>query len=224
MENKIDRLFQDKLARHEALPTPQAWEQVEANIKGNGKSTVWLSIAATVTLLAVSAFLIFKSNEGLQADSSASVTPDHPQPLAEFHWKLPGIEQKSEINNKVRVAPIISKLDTKEVFAEVELNEKVLDKVEEPQVIREMPVITPLDMKESVAVLEETNSTPDSISESLPQLQVQITYLAGESSTDETEEKTKVGKLWDRALQIKPGEMLASIRETKNEFFSGKKN
>ena len=79
-------------------------------------------------------------------------------------------------------------------------------------------------LNEEVAIIVEESTTPIIQSESLPQLQVQITYLAGESSADLVEERTRVGKLWDRARQIKPGEMLASIRETKNDFFNAKKN
>ena len=42
--------------------------------------------------------------------------------------------------------------------------------------------------------------------ESLPQLQVQITYKAGEQ-IETKQDKSKIGQLWAKAMQIKPGDV-----------------
>ena len=223
MENKIDRLFQDKLARYEVTPTPQAWEKVKAELDGKGKPMIWLRIAASVALLMVSAFLILRSTESVPSESSTFVTPDHPMPLANFQWNLPEIEPRDEVKKEAKLAPIKTKLVVKETLASVEETQKAIRSFDNLQTIPEMPLIIEIELEEAVAVLEVVNRVDNKV-EALPQFQVQITYKASESPVELPEQKTKVGKLWAKARQIKPGEMLASMRETKNDFFSGKKN
>ena len=224
MKNKIDRLFQDKLARQTVDPTENAWEQVKAELDGESHRKVWFAIAASVTLLAVSAVLIFGSIRKNNIDATAGIHVDQPTPAAEFQWNLPEIEYKDEIipeviNERPRIEPVI-----REMVAEVETSKEVLPEVIDSQIVSEMPVLTPLDIAETIVLANEVKPDLEDQMTKLPQLQVQITYKADESPVVVEEDKTQVGKLLIRARQFKPGEMLASIRETKNDFFNGKKN
>ena len=120
---------------------------------------------------------------------------------------------------KIDKEPLIKKM-----IAVIEVPEVLKQETTDPSTIEELPLLNPLEITTSVVIEEDKKPIFDSQVAELPQLQVQITYKADASPSVLEEDKTRVGKLLAKARQIRPGEMLASIRETKNDFFNGKKN
>lgn len=54
MENKLDQLFKNKLAKREEIPSPQAWGQIQGQLK-TGRRKMWvkrLAVAAAILLFA----------------------------------------------------------------------------------------------------------------------------------------------------------------------------
>lgn len=222
MGSDIDKLFQDKLARHETAPTRQAWDQVKTELGGKGKPIIWLRIAASVVLLAVSAFLIFRSVR-VPIESSVFVTLNQPTPLENFQWNLPEIEPKIEETKEENLTSIQPKLVVKETFSITEETQETTESIADLQTMPETPMVIETKFKEAVAVLETGSPTNNQV-EALPKFRVQITYRASEFLVKSPKQKTKIGWLWAKSQQVNPGEMLVSMRQKKNDFFNGKKN
>jgi len=222
MENKLDRLFKEKLGRNEVSPTPQAWNQLKDVIGEQGKPKFWLSIAASVVLLAVSTLLILSPSESSEVRSGTVVTPDYPMPLAEFEWNLPAFEEAVEVKEEDKTTRVRSKFETTETVAKVKTPKEAVEKTNNLEAIPELPTVES-DVQEAIAVVDLKKHEGTNPMEASAHFQVQITYQASEVPAEVTDEKTRVGKLFAKARQIKPGEMLASLRETKNDFFNGSK-
>lgn len=90
MEERLDKLFKDKLANHRVAPTANAWEQLHGQLQ-HKKQNTWtrrLAIAATLLLLVSASFVGYKYLNGLeQATSAVSQS------------KSTGTKEKSEVEN-----------------------------------------------------------------------------------------------------------------------------
>ncbi len=67
MENRLDQLFKNKLAKREEIPSPKAWGQIQGQLK-SGKRKLWmkrLAVAAAILLFATvgAALLNIQSSE-----------------------------------------------------------------------------------------------------------------------------------------------------------------
>lgn len=63
MENRLDKLFKDQLSKHEANPSPQAWDQIHGQLASNRRN-VWgkrLAIAASILLFAMAGIVGYRS-------------------------------------------------------------------------------------------------------------------------------------------------------------------
>ncbi|MEQ9232299.1 MAG: hypothetical protein RIF46_16580 [Cyclobacteriaceae bacterium] len=223
MENKkLDRFFQEKLARHETTPSNEAWNQISAELKGKKRPVVWMRVAAAILILAVSAVAVIQLNDNSTTTGEVVyINPDHPVKIETPVFELPVFEKVETVPVEKKTTPARNQKSARQ-FAAVE-------KTSEPETIEllDAPEIHPI---ESMALIEMPE--PEIIEEVdeaalLPQLSVQITYIASsqpEPDTLKTDDKTKMGKLIAKAREISPGDMIASIRETKNNFFNGINN
>lgn len=224
MENhKIDRLFQDKLSRHEVDPSPQAWEAINAELKKDNKPMVWLSIAASVALIATIGWLMLRNDQeaspsGVQ--SYAAADQPSPQPTYEWNFELQAEKKPQQVETVKKtvkqVTPAVEKRPS-EALAQQSNDQKI----EEPLVEIESIGLDAMANLTEEPVTEEVQLDTTPI-QSLPGVSVQITYKA--TPPVKVEEKSRIEKLWAKAKEIRPGEVLADIRETKNDFFNGKKN
>ena len=211
MENRIDRLFREKVARHEIQPSEEAWKAVNDKIGSRYNPMVWMRVAAAVVVLAVVGAVVFNTQDNPETNYTefiASNTIDAPQEATQLEWKLEFSEKiVEEETTKSNFAASVSKVEEK---TEVEASIEIL----------EAPTL---------ASIDEVDLTPSMtvgiwdmpVETMIPQLDVQITYIA---SAEKEDDKSKVGLWIEKARQLKPGEMLASIRESKNDFFNGKRN
>lgn len=227
MENhKIDRLFQDKLSRHEVAPSPQAWEAINAELKKDNKPMVWLSIAASIALVATIGWLLMRNDqEVVSTGVQTYAAVDQPSPQAPHEWNLElPTEKQLEVKpiEKVKkpvkqVKPVVEMDTMNETLAQQSVEQKQEDSFIEIESLG-MDAMANL-TEDTQPEMTELDTTPI---ESLPGVSVQITYKA--SPPVKVEEKSRIERLWAKAKEIRPGEVLADIRETKNDFFNGKKN
>jgi hypothetical protein len=228
MENhKIDRLFQDKLSRHEVDPSPQAWEAINAELKKDNKPFIWLSIAASVALVATIGWFVLKNEQVGEINVHAYATVDQPSLRNAYEWNLP-LPAENSVVPKQETKKVVKSEKAKRT-SEFVGKENVAVEVTAPKLNGDEVLldIEPIGMdamanivEEPMVVVEsELDTTPI---QSLPGVSVQITYKATPSVP--VEEKSRIERLWAKAKEIRPGEMLADIRETKNDFFNGKKN
>lgn len=217
--NNIDRLFQDKLSRYEIAPTKGAWEAVQAQMATKQKPVMWYAVAAAVAVLALVTVLITRSADTLPTGAMAQGKVDHPVPEAPVQWTIPStIEEASVPVTKVQAVKTRRKASTRNEVALAQ--EEVTQQREETEVLNVADFNLP---SETVAQVEQGISTENEEAiEALPGVSVQITYKS--TPPVAAPQKSKIERLWAKARDLKPGEMLGSIRETKNDFFNGKKN
>ncbi len=218
--NKLDQLFQDKLARHDVAVPPETWDRVSAKLTRQNNRPVWLSIAATAAVLAVASFLIVNYTGNQTPGSGTNTLAEGPTPLQPFLWDL------EEMPKKV-VTPPADQGDQEDKRAvpakkNVQVETDKPGKTQEPiKQLIVVPEIEPMG-REAVALTKDLKPTLDIIPETGREPSVQITYIA--KSTPEKDEKSTIEKLWIKAKELNPGEMWASLRATKNDFISGKGN
>ena len=79
--NKTDQFFREKLDQVEFNPTPQAWDQIQKQIKPGKRSRtlLFIRVAASVALLLSLTILYFQSNTTSEDILIGQI--DHPQLL-----------------------------------------------------------------------------------------------------------------------------------------------
>jgi len=217
--NKIDRLFQDKLSRYEIEPTPGAWQAVQSQMATRRRPNMWYAVAAAVAVLAVVSVLITRSDEVLPQGAMAEGKIDHPVPQTPVQWNIPtdANDPQPQTVSTERVKPRNSTTVPSEL---AHVQEPVTQPSGESELLNVPDFTMP---SEAVAQVESEPATDrEEAIEALPGVSVQITYKS--TPPVAAPQKSKIEKLWAKARDIKPGDMLGSIRETKNDFFNGKKN
>lgn len=219
MEDKrLDKLFGAKLARHEMSPSAGAWEQVAEKIGREKKPVmIWWRAAASLILLAVATFMIWTN---FNQDSASLEIASH-EIIAPVNGEMAEIP---EINAPVEVA-------VKEPTRTDERRDAVVRKpvTTNPKVAEGQVVVAPriLEMPRAVASIKPTTLVGD------------LDYLPGvvlpgnmkdeldpttEMFASADSEKSKVGKFLSKAKDMTPGDLWASIRESKNELFASNRN
>jgi hypothetical protein len=223
--NKIDRLFEDKLSRYEIDPSPAAWEAVHAQIDSTKRPVmIWYSVAAAIAAVAVVAVLVLRNDTTeLTSGQMVSAQADYPKQMEPVTWDIPQPSSKVEdsapvqsVRKQPRVVPANADVPRNETLAQSTIS---LQKEELIETLELIELNADLDAMAHVNVLDtteelETIQTPPGVS-------VQITYKA--TPPVMVDEKSKIEKLWAKARDIRPGDVLGNIRESKNEFFNGKK-
>jgi hypothetical protein len=99
MEERLDKLFNDKLANHRVTPTSDAWEQLHGHL-ADKKKNIWtrsLAIAATLLLLVSAGFVGYKYLAGQQ-----QATPNISQS------KITDTKEKSELEKSdLKNSPLV---------------------------------------------------------------------------------------------------------------------
>jgi hypothetical protein len=219
--NKIDQLFREKLDAHEVQPSAQAWEQLQARL-GHKKTpvVVWFyRVAAAVVIFGVVGYLVFRTDNPTANDLADVKRP------AETNVVQPEVENPQE-NQDETTLPVEQK---QEQVIEKPIK-KQSDKKETPA--QTLPAQTELvahvDVPEKATVVETPEvNTPEveATEKPISIAPIQIKYVASVISEEpkEKEERSVLGKIWDKAKDLKEGgEVLASIRETKNNFLERK--
>lgn len=67
MKNKLDNLFKNQLSKHEAVPRPQAWDQLHGQLAANRRKVLGkrLAIAASILLFATVGYIGYQSLDSL---------------------------------------------------------------------------------------------------------------------------------------------------------------
>lgn len=155
MEERLDRLFKDKLANNKIAPSANAWEQIHGQLK-NKKQNTWtkrLAIAATLLLFASASFIGYNYINGLKQDAplvSSSLDTEtnensDPQNIApknsEEHNSV--TEQKTESSdNSTEANDGDSKIILAEVATESGEETSLLEPVQLPEITAQEKLAT----------------------------------------------------------------------------------
>jgi hypothetical protein len=220
MENKLDKLFRDKLEHHSVQPSAHAWEKVAAGFPKKNNTIVWAwRIAAAIALVGTIGALIFNaldSNEATRmaqdntpklentpaADSNEQKVK---QELMEQQSTQPVIEKKVEKPFKKplfnRPSQLVAEAKTENMKAETaSVTEATPTQTENTVVTTEViqPKVEPQKTTVIVYTLAAVESTPAEEPAKVKPLQRMLTF----------------------AKDVKGGETtLASVRNLKDNFF-----
>ncbi|MEP1093551.1 MAG: hypothetical protein ABJG78_00480 [Cyclobacteriaceae bacterium] len=229
-QQKIDRLFREKLDSFEVAPSAKSWSEVEKKIGANRNPIKFYWIAAAVSTIVIS-WVVWPQENGMEFTPIASdvdhpvleTTPDLTLPILErkTQEKLIQPKVKSQVNAQL-VAQTPVKMQVKDVLSEkieglplVELESKTAIAVVETEEIE----TTPMGVKNAVETVEEQVDNKIKVDLS----KVKITYIA--AAVEETkQEKDSVGtfkKFIAFAGKISPGDVLADIKTAKDDFING---
>jgi hypothetical protein len=218
MENKLDKLFRDKLEHHSIQPSAQAWDKVAAGFPKKNNTIVWAwRIAAAVALMGTIGILIFKTQG---TDKSTNMAQD----------KTPKVETTPVVDSKEEkvkqevfeqpTQPVIKKKEKpvkKPVFNQpsqlvAEVKSENTKSMTEPG----KEVVTPIQTENTVVTTETTQPKVE------PEKTTVIVYTlaAVESKPVEQTAKAKpLQRMLTFAKDVKGGETtLASVRNWKDSF------
>lgn len=160
MENNLDKLFHNKLNRHEEEPSPRVWGQIHQNMKFK-KRGLWVrrfSIAASIFLISTAGFVGYRMlhNAGENTEMTNAATP---------------IKEKTSIPEKVEERAL------EEIKADEVINEEQQD-VSEPAIQKiEKTQETSIPNLEATSIEKEGN---------VAEMKVAIAEIVKEESINES--------------------------------------
>lgn len=236
-QQKIDRLFREKLDSFEVAPSAKSWSEVERKIGANGSPAKFYWIAAAVSAIIIS-WAAWPQEPAMNFTPIASeVNRPVPETVPEFTLPIL-IEETQEkmVQPKVR-----RQLDVQLVAQEpvkVQKDEMLAERVEKLPIVEAEPKIavavveveeidlntvdlTTMETEDKVEVAVEGKKQDNKIKVDLSK--VKITYIAA-TTAETTQEKDSVGafkKFIALAGKISPGDVLADMKTAKDDFING---
>ncbi|MBL7870450.1 MAG: hypothetical protein JNM78_02475 [Cyclobacteriaceae bacterium] len=216
MSNKIDKLFNGKLADHTLTPSVEAWSRIESGLsKKNKLVIVWRAAAVFVLLgLLTGSWFYWQSelNERAARLATKKVIPneinsDVKESLVTATPKEEPVQQVISTSNQKNKQPLLQKRKETQ-------RPKVT--IHEPELTLAIVEVNPINI--------ETTDVAHVITKTEKPIVIEFTLDPVPSTTaiaQSTEEKHALKKIWDKALDIKNGEAeLGGLRMAKNELFA----
>ncbi len=220
MSNKIDKLFNGKLADHSLTPSAEAWSRIESGLSKKNKFViVWRAAAVFVLLgLLTGSWFYWQSKQNDSATRLATkdpVTNDiTPEVKSEVKETPIAPLQKTESVPQVAADNKQDKLVTQEQKKLMQPPQVALNK---PEPVLKVEEIEPIKVETLVVAQVAKTEKPIVIEFTLEPVTQNTLAVA---QTTETE-KPALKKIWDKALDIKNGDTeLGGLRMAKNELFA----
>lgn len=208
--HNLDRLFREKLTHHESQPSAEAWEKVSHQLQQKKNGTArYYRIAAAVTILLVSAALIYNLRYNTKDEFSSVIAINASSPTEEtfdFQWNITIKKEESTTNQKEYV-----QMPETKSYATLDI---------------EKPFSSQLDDELSLTSIEDATirsfdyqltQTIDVLGTSQPKVRIQ--YIA----ENQTEVKEKgIKKFINYARTASPVDIFSDIRTAKDQFISEK--
>lgn len=204
---KTDNLFRDKLNYLEVVPKDDSWAQVQQGLQT--KATPWgwygAGMVAAVMLIILS-FIKWPSTTYLEKNQITG-SIDHPKIQIPAWLDSPLIK----VDKKVELQPnqTLAKAPTKRMIETAEMDNTTTEgklAMEQLTPIRNITTIEKVNTHELVKIEDHENIT------------IKITYIAAESY--ENEDRNKLSKVISVAQKLTPADMLADIRDAKNNLLN----
>lgn len=225
-QQNIDRLFREKLGGFEAVPSPNAWSQVEKRI-GTKKTPLIYWVAASITLLIAGWMLMMNNYTPDHAGAFISSNVDHPPAQKFYPFDLPEAVaiRKEEANSPKRNATQVTTASTHLVTVP-SAKEAPTDAIPEVE-NKTMMAMEALDAQPMDPVKMNVEKTIDEGDHESTHT-IKIIYIASSRNqipTDQTIAKNDSISVLEKFLaladKIDPGEMLADIKTAKDNLLNG---
>ncbi|MEM7552358.1 MAG: hypothetical protein AAF363_21920 [Bacteroidota bacterium] len=208
--NSIDHIFRDKLESHEVKASESAWAKLDSSLesKKNPIRFWFLGIAASLLLLMICS-PFFKSSTHVDSRAIANISPVEIPNKSQFSTPETIVSEPSVTIAKVKKEE--GPLD--QIFTETESEKTTIAK---QQIVNIEPKTYSFNIASNSPF---ANSKTDALSNKNHSMQ--ITYVA--STVEKKDEKSTLGKLWARAVDLKNGEGDINFRGFKDKFLSTSK-
>lgn len=223
MENKLDKLFRDKLEHHSMQPSAQAWDKVAACFPKKNNTIVWAwRIAAAIAIVSTIGILLMNSWSG---EAGSTIANESTQETKE--QVRPTETKKTELVEENKQEPKQGTATPKQTVAPKVFNRPV----EQPMAKNKQEAVQTQNENIAIATTETNTQTIElpAVTETKKQATQEKTLvivytLAPVESKPVVEEpvKTKtMQRMLTFAKDVKGGETtaLASVRDWKDSFF-----
>ena len=232
MNQQPDKFFRDKLHDYQKSVSPEAWNRISQNLEKKNRAGLWLKVAASVLLLAITGILLYPR---LKNDNSAAIT----ETVAP-----PPVEQPAVVTQPAPIADAIQPAQKENAPRKNPARAKHLrpDKNTPPseesvtapaEEALQLPELTSTDLR-PVESLEEDNqriaSTEEKVGE--PSKGITIVFSAEEvnkkylikkedDATSGNKSSSTLQKLLDKAYDLKHNQdPLGGLRQKKDEILA----
>ncbi len=212
MNNLMDQLFKNKLGDHRLPPSQDAWAKIEAGLsKKNNTVILWRAAAVFVLCgFLTGAWFYWQSTQDhtqqltTKQDDSIKNSPEVQEPLVDLVEKKENKNQVAIIKKSERIKreKITSKKDSEEITEATPILKEAVKEL----AILETVITEPAARPEKPVVIEFTLDPVPS-----------TTLIA--KATD-AEKSNGFKKILDKAIDLKNGEGLGSLRDVKNELLA----
>lgn len=211
MNNKVDKLFKEKLGDHTLSPSPQAWEKVEAQLSKKNKTVILIRVAAVLALFAMLTFVLLKergtgSEESFTAQTAGPEKTESPAVIVEEATsvkKEKTDEPVKRVPQPIKKSPVITKSPA---LAETKVEDVILVAEVLPETV---PHMEPIE-KRRVLVY------------SLPPVARKNKNTGGDIETAVREEKkSTIERVMAIAKDVKNSDNpIGDLREAKDDLFA----
>ena len=208
-QNNIDQFFRERLDSIHVTPKEDSWNEIKESVSASTRNRWRTSMAAAAIFIALSCMFVLSPIDKLKS-SSAQVT-------------------KSSMEDKTVPEKTVALVPDKEFFA-----------ASVPSTTRKAHKITPKMAPEPAAHLNfetlslEAKTNAILVTQSEPAItsnpfdlintpsKISIIYLANATPDTSQASKRKIDKLWNYARNSAPADIMADIRDAKDQFFDSK--
>ncbi len=240
MNQQPDKLFREKVENFQMNVSANAWNRVEENLSKKNSGAFWLKVAASMTIVAVSLFMVLSKQKSIDSTKLATKTKDElkaptketiktlERKLSNPTKKIIGREKaEQKLTPKETTRPVVKEQLKKSVSESAPTNEVTVAQREEP-----VPSIQ-TESENTIAVVEkaETEIPAAKHATKVSHVTIVITaneadekYLDKKSLADATSEEKKTStlrKLLDTAYDLKYNQdPFGDLRQKKNEILA----
>lgn len=215
-QNRLDRFFREGTEYYEVQPSQEAWKRLESKVRP-GRSRVYYAVAAVITMiLSVTVAVYIIKDQGIDSGQHMAISIDSPQkPLVEVIQLPELIQMRDKVEKGIieRIQPLAV-----ETAYEVE-QEKESSKVP-------IIVIEPIELTgKGMAQLDyQLDWTIDELSGYEKKSTIKIKYFTQVGADLEEKPSEKIGKWISKAQDVSPAQVLASIRNAKDDLLGIRTN
>lgn len=223
MNNRVDKVFKDKLESHQLSPSPAAWDKLDQQLAKKNNAHVWLRAAAVLALVSLATVVAINWRaEDTQNNlaSNEEVTPAQPAPTPNETPEQP-VAMEPAVGEQVA-----RKQEKKKVVVAPQKETPVVDQQpieqqeEQPVVLDDAPALivdatpVPEQIPDITETIQEEKAKPVVIVYTLP-------AIAKNEAPQPEEKKTGFQRVLEVANNVKNADNpFGELREAKNDLFA----
>jgi hypothetical protein len=230
MNNRIDKVFKDKLESHQLSPSPAAWDKLERQLAKKNKAYVWLRAAAVLALFSMATVVAIN-----WPSASTPENEQAKQETAEPQQNIPVQDPKSDqpvTNDQATEQQPVEQprvAETEKVAATPRRSDPARENKPAAEDQYENPPVQFDDVPELIAdatpVIEQTPVAPETIQSQETKPVVIVYTLPAIPRKDATQLEEEKKKGFQRVLEVannvkNADSPFGELREAKNDLFA----